>query len=448
MHPLTFVNALYGQARGYRRLEIRRRVAANQCLPRATLARTTEDSFQRHVHRCLERFPFYAERVKAHRGSLPRPGETVRPEELPVWTRDLQREFFAQQTRPGDAAYPHQTSGSTALPIRFYVTRESYEWRTAVMDRAYAWGGAAEGVKSLHVWPRDTTQRSLVQSAKRAAHLKLLRWTFVDAYQQTTEGERAACCALINRVKPSAIVGYTGVVVELARHVRDHGGLAWKARTLVTAAEGLQPGQRELLQTHLVDQVFVSYGSREFMSIGMECERHTGYHVATDNLWLEVVDDAGRPVPAGTEGRIVITDFHNAATPFIRYEVGDIGVMAPADEVCPCGRPFPLLRSVDGRLQDVIHTPAGPLSAIYVTYTMRQFDGWVEGYQVVQHAPDGVLIRLVSREPLTPERLAPVTELLRKKLANMTIDYERVNELSRRRSGKVELVVSTVGRGK
>ena len=442
MHPLTLIGALYGQARGYRRLDICRRVAAHERLSREKLARLTDEGVQQHIHRSIARFPFYAERVKAHRGSLPGPGEPLLLTEMPVWSRDDQRAFFAQQTPPDDSAYVRQTSGSTGHPVRFHVTRESYEWRTAVTDRAYAWAHAEEGVRSLHVWAADHTPQSRKQSIKRRVHLSLQRRVYFDAFQEFTDAERAACCALINRVKPDAIVGYGSMLVDLARYARDHKALTWKARTMVNAAEGLQSGQRELLEKYLVQEVFLSYGSREFMSIGMECDRHDGYHIHTDNLVVEVVDDAGRPLAPGEEGRIVVTDFHNAATPFIRYEIGDLGVMAP-DEPCACGRPFPRLARVDGRLQDMIYTPRGSLNGLYITYTMRQFD-WIDGYQVVQSARNRILIRLLTGASLTAERLAPVTAMLREKLGEMTIDYERVDALSRRKSGKVELVISTI----
>ncbi len=445
VHPLTLISAFYGQARGYRRLTIRRAVAAAERLSHDAMARLSAERFQQHVHRSIARFPFYAERVKAHRGSLPAAGERIRPEELPVWTRDDQRAFFKQQERPSDALYDHQTSGSTALPVRFHVTRESYEWRTAIMDRAYAWAQAEEGRKSVHVWQPAHAVPPLAQRIKRGTHLALQRRVYFDAFQQFSDDQKRACCELINRFRPHAIVGYTGQVVDVARFVRDHPGvLTWRPRTMVSAAEGLQPGQRELLQSHLVDEVFLSYGSREFMSVGMECEHHVGYHVHADNVVVEVVDDAGVPRPAGMEGRIVITDLHNTATPFIRYEIGDVGTMGP-DEPCACGKPFPILKSVDGRLQDVVHTPRGTVSGIFITYTMRQFDDWIEGYQVVQDRRDRVLIRLLTKEPLTPERLAPVTALLHEGLgAAMQIDYERVTELARRRTGKVALVLSTI----
>jgi phenylacetate-CoA ligase len=439
---LTLIGALYGQARGYRRLDICRRVAANERLSREKLARLTHDGAQHHIHRSIARFPFYAERVKAHLGSLPAPGSPVRLDDLPVWSRDDQRAFFAQQTPPADSEYTRQTSGSTGHPVRFHVTRESYEWRTAVTDRAYSWAHAEEGVRSLHLWAADHTPMSRSQRIKRGVHLKLQRRVYFDAFQELTDVERAACCALINRVKPDAIVGYSGMLVDLARYARDHNALRWKANSLVNAAEGLQSGQRELLEKHLVKEVFLSYGSREFMSIGMECGKHDGYHIHTDNLVVEVVDDAGRPLPPGSEGRILVTDFHNAATPFIRYEIGDLGVMGP-DESCACGRPFPRLARVDGRLQDVIYTPRGSLNGLFITYTMRQFD-WIDGYQVVQNARNRIVLRLLTTASLTAERLAPVTAMLREKLGDMTIDYERVDALSRRRSGKVELVISTL----
>lgn len=394
----------------------------------------------------IARYPSYADRVRAHRGSLPSPGDNIAAQEFPIWTRDDQRNFFSQQTPPGDLGYAHQTSGSTAKPIWFYVTRESYEWRTAIMDRSYSWGRAEEGSRSVHVWAGDQKARSLLQNVKRSVHLGLQQRRMFDAFREFGDTERADCCDLINRFKPAAIVGYTGMLVDLALFARDNtGALRWKSPTMISAAEGLQSGQRELLESYLVDSVFMSYGSREFMSIGMECEHHNGFHLATDNLTIEVVDDDGKPMPPGETGRIVISDLRNTGTPFIRYEIGDYGTMAPADEPCPCGRPFPRLASVDGRLQDMVITPdGGRITGLYITYTMRQFE-WIDGYQVVQDDRSRILVRLLCAEPLTPERTAPVEDLLRKKVGErMEISFARVPALERRATGKVALIISSV----
>ncbi|HKW15163.1 MAG TPA: hypothetical protein VJS69_11815 [Candidatus Krumholzibacteria bacterium] len=438
MRPQTLISALYGEVRGYHRLSIRRLVAANEGIPRAILAIRSDRLFQEHVHRCIGRFPLYAERVKAHRGSLPRSGQLVRPEELPIWTRRDQIDFFASEERPADGHYIHETGGSTGLVVRLHVTRESYEWRTAIADRAYGWAGAEEGTHSLHIWGA-TRSANRLHGYKVFIHRVLQRRTYFNAFRQFTDDERAACCDVINRMKPDAIVGYTGILVDIARFAREHNALRWKAPTLISTAETLQCGQRELLIGQLADDVFDSYGSREFMNIATECSQHDGYHIASDNLRVEVVDRDGRPVEAGVEGRIVVTDFHNAATPFVRYEVGDNGVMAPSDRPCRCGRPFPLLQSVEGRSQDIIHTHHGWVSAINLQDVLEYFD-WVEGYQLLQPSPDRLIIKLLTRVELTEERLLPLRSRLHTQLGDLAVTFERVNELSRRPNGKIELV--------
>jgi phenylacetate-CoA ligase len=442
----TTVSCLYGEARGYRRLRIRRQVWANEWISREALDRMTLGLFDRRVREAIDSFPFYADVVKGFRGRLPKPGEPVRPEEIPVWTRRDQRAFFSQQAPPPESSYVHQTSGSTSTPVTFHVTRESYEWRTAVTDRGYSWAGAEEGSRGFYLWAADQGRKPWPERFKRYVHNKLQRRVSFDVFQRMGDEEKEACCLLINRFRPSAIVGYTSMLIELARYARDHpGALRWKARTLVNAAEGLQPGQREMLEKHLVDEVYLAYGSREFMGVGMECAHHTGYHIAADNVMVEVVDEGGRAVAPGETGRIIITDLRNAATPFIRYEIGDYGAMADPEEKCPCGRAFPLLKSVDGRLQDVVYTPDGKkVTGLYITFTMRQF-GWIEGYQVIQSSRDRIVVRLLTPHELTPERLLPVTELLRKKLGTeIGIEYERADSLIRRGSGKVHLVMSSI----
>jgi phenylacetate-CoA ligase len=443
MRPQTFISGLYGELRGYRRLQIRRRVAANERLSPGELSGLGERLFQQHVRRSIDLFPFYAARVKAHRGVLPAPGEYLHSEELPIWTRHDQIEFFRQQERPPDSHYVHSTGGSTGQVVRFHITRESYEWRTAIMDRAYGWAGAEEGARSVHIWGTGGVEKPWPHQLKHTVHVTLQGRTYFDVSREFTDANRASCCDLINRIRPEAIVGYAGMLVDLARYTREHGGLRWKTPSLISTAETMQCGQRELLQAHLAREVFDSYGSREFMNIGTECARHRGYHINTDSLRVEVVDDDGLPVALGVEGRIIITDFRNAATPFIRYEVGDRGVLADPNEACPCGRPFPRLLRVEGRLQDIIYTPNGLVSALSVEDVLEHFD-WVEGYQLVQPSRERLVIRLLTRINLTHDQVAPIVAILRPQLGDTVVEFERVGELSRRPNGKIDLVISSV----
>jgi phenylacetate-CoA ligase len=448
MRASTFISCLYGEMRGYERLRIRLRATAHQRLSPGELERLTEHLFQKRVQDAINRFPAYAEKVLRHRGSLPGKEEVVRPEELPVWTRHDQRALFAAQPRPFEPTYVHETSGSTTLPVSFYVTRRSYEWRCAVSDRGYSWAGAEEGNRVFFLWAAEPRKRRLSHRIKRFVHQRLQCRMVFDVYRRIGEEELERCCRLIERYRPHAIVGYTAMLVELGRFVRDHpGSLRWRPRSMVCAAECLQPGQRDLLEEHVVDEVFVSYGSREFMGLAMECSRHSGYHAYADNTLLEIVDADGRPVPPGRQGRVLVTDLNNHATPFVRYEIGDFGTMAPSTGAgaCPCGLPFPLITSIDGRLQDVVYAADGrSVTGLYLAQVFGEFP-WIEGYQMVQDEPGRIRVRLVTREELMPERVAPVTERMREQLGHdMHVEYERAQSLVRRPSGKVRIVMSSL----
>jgi len=445
----VLASCLVGEIRGYGRLSIRRAVMGAERLSREDLSRRADALLQAHVQRCISRFPLYAEAVFRHRGSLPRAAERVDLEQLPVWTRGDQRALFAAQPAPPDSLYAHQTGGSTGQPVRFHVTRESFEWRTAVMERAYSWAGAEEGRRSLHIWGVPHAGWPFLRRAKRAAHLRLQRRTYFDADQPWTDAVRDECCRLIDRTQPEAIVAFTGRLVELARHVREHPeALRWRARTVLGAAEGLLPGQRELIESQLGAKLLMTYGSREFMNIATECMHGNGYHINIDNLVVEVVDGSGRQLAPGEVGRVVITDLHNAANPFIRWEVGDQGAMASLDDPCPCGRPFPLLQSVDGRLQDFVRTPeGGTVGFPAINRAMYDFD-WIDGYQFVQPSHDSLTVRLLTKTALTPELTEPVTARLRARLGDtIAIAYEPVEALERLASGKVALVISSLEEG-
>lgn len=51
------------------------------------------------------------------------------------------------------------------------------------------------------------------------------------------------------------------------------------------------------------------------------------WQVNSETLFVEILDENNQAVPNGTSGRIVITSFFNKAHPFIRYDLGDIGIL-------------------------------------------------------------------------------------------------------------------------
>ena len=93
--------------------------------------------------------------------------------------------------------------------------------------------------------------------------------------------------------------------------------------------------------------VRANYSSEEVGAIGFECSMFPGnYHVATSNVIVEV--EGANSIKVGNKrlGRVLLTHLHSYATPFIRYDVGDL---ASLSHHCQCGHDGPTLSNVYGR---------------------------------------------------------------------------------------------------
>jgi phenylacetate-CoA ligase len=89
----------------------------------------------------------------------------------------------------------------------------------------------------------------------------------------------------------------------------------------------------------------------------------TGLKVFANQLLVEIVDAEGKPVLPGEVGRILVTDFFNAAMPLIRYDVGDLGRWLTTNSFAM--NPFQLNREAQievlGRSVEAVRLPSGGL---------------------------------------------------------------------------------------
>jgi len=143
-------------------------------------------------------------------------------------------------------------------------------------------------------------------------------------------------------------------------------------------------------------RVFATYGVTELASSLCECEAGNGGHLHPDLLHLEILDDAGQPVPDGEVGEIVATTIGVEAMPLIRYRTGDCAALFR--EPCRCGRTTPRLGPILGRknqklklkgttlfpsaLQSILETTAGVDAFVIVA---RRQDELSDAVEVVVH---------------------------------------------------------------
>ena len=287
--------------------------------------------------------------------------------------------------------FPSWTGGSTGAPIKFKYDRHSYECRVAASARADRWSGWDFGAKELYIWGVRPTTDSFVVRCKKKIHQRLLRRKVINPYT-FSNATLPGYVEELNAYKPDIIVAYAGALATLAQFIKERGLRCYSPKAVIVTAEQTFPEQRELIETVFQAPVFNRYGSREFMIIGMECERHDGFHLNSDNQMIEVLKD-GRPVAPGEIGELVITDLNNYAMPFIRYKIGDLGTVA--ESACPCGRGLPLLKSVNGRIMDALKTRDGRcITGLFFTHLMREFEG-VRQFRVIQKSYELVEVEIV-----------------------------------------------------
>ena len=328
---------------------------------------------------------------------------------------------------------PHATGGSSGVPTRFFITHDSYDWRSAASARAYSWTGNRIGERALYLWGAPVGQVSALKRAKLNSYRFVRRELVVPTFVQTPELWQSIFKAAL-RFRPRFVVGYVSSLQQFARFLLDRDLVIPGVEAVLAAAEPVFKATRDLVMQAFRAPLFDTYGSREFMSIAAECENHNGLHIHSENLLVETADTENNP------SELLITDLHNYGMPFIRYCIGDLGSLS--DAACPCGRGLPLIQRIEGRLLEVLRTPDGrTVPGEFFPHLLKEI-GEVREYQVRQSSPEEIVISLVLARPLSE----PSEALLRHEMAKVftpatRVAIQPVEAIPRLASGKRRLTV-------
>jgi phenylacetate-CoA ligase len=355
---------------------------------------------------------------------------------IPVLRREdvvQNKERLASATVPRSELLPHSTGGSSGVPVRFYRTWESFDWRMACTRRAYGWSGHAPGEKSLMLWGAPVGKVPFLAEWRTRVANGLMRNEVIPTFVQND----AVWQAITDRYRafrPKFLIGYASSLVRFARYVADRKLQLAAPRAIISAAEGMQAQERIFLSETLGAPVFATYGSREFMSIGGECEFHSGIHIHSENLLVETES------PDSSDGSpLLVTDLHNAGTVFLRYSIGDIGTLSA--ERCACGRSLPLLASVHGRIVDTLELENGrKVQGLFFPHILKDIPE-ILSYQVKQLSPRAVEVRAVLSREISVKSQALFDSEMKKVLGNTEVTLRKVEELESSVSGKVKVVI-------
>ncbi|MGD9987526.1 phenylacetate--CoA ligase family protein [Pseudonocardia sp.] len=209
--------------------------------------------------------------------------------------------------------------------------------------------------------------------------------------------------AAVAAARPTHLVGYASVVGRLAREVVA-GRLDIAPERVSTNSEPLTDDDRAAIAAAWGAPVHNLWGSTEIGVQAVGCGEGEGLHVCADEVILERVDAAGRPVaPDEPAERTLATGLAGHTFPFLRYDLGDEVTLLPGP--CPCGSAMPRVAAIDGRRDDDFHYAAAAVPAAAFRYVLGT-DATISEYQVRQTA-DGADVLVVG----TPD-IAAVTAAL------------------------------------
>jgi len=365
----------------------------------------------RHILRhAYETVPFYRRRF-VEAGLHPRDVRSFEDfARLPVLTKQDIREnadaLLSDRYEKQDL-HRKKTSGSTGTALEVFVDDAAQQFKRACVLRADGWSGWRLGERVAMVWGNPDYLRRGWRGRLRNALLE--RRTYLDTLKISDEALARFARALVRR-PPSLLFGHAHSVYLFAEYVRQAGIPPIRPRGIITSAMVLHAWQRRIIEEVFACPVTNRYGCEEVSLIACECERHQGLHVNADGLYVEVLRD-GRPVPAGQQGQVHVTDLANRAMPLLRYQVGDLAVLS--NRRCVCGRGLPLLERIAGRVADFVVTPTGQLiSGISLTENFALQVPGVAQFQIVQEAADQFVFRLVRGPGFGAASLERLRELV------------------------------------
>ncbi|MDG2433118.1 phenylacetate--CoA ligase family protein [Flavobacterium sp.] len=210
------------------------------------------------------------------------------------------------------------------------------------------------------------------------------------------------------------INGYTSSIVLFAKYLRKRNlllkSICPSLKVVMVTSEMLFEEDKLLLETQFGIPVVNEYGASELDLIAFQNPKGE-WQVNAETLYVEILDDNNSVLPYGQEGRIVITSLFNKAHPFIRYDIGDIGIL---DENSTVQKP--LLKKLIGRTNDVALLPSGKkspgLTFYYVTKSIIEDDGNVQEFVITQTRLDSFEIDYVSATEITFEQIEKIEKAI------------------------------------
>jgi phenylacetate-CoA ligase len=211
--------------------------------------------------------------------------------------------------------------------------------------------------------------------------------------------------AELNRIRPTLLVAYGSFIELLFGSVKARGLELHPPVAVRYVSDHLTDAGRRLVEEDFGVKVLSSYSAVEALRIGLSCLESSGFHLHSDLTHVRIVDEAGRDVPAGEPGDVLVSNLVNRGTVLLNYRLGDRGSLA-AEPGCGCGRTLPRLATLEGRRDDVIELPSGRHVHSAEVWSIVRGNEELIQYQLVQLTHERFELRVTATDRAMFDRVA------------------------------------------
>ena len=333
-----------------------------------------------------------------------------------------------------------KTGGSTGTALSLYFDEACQERRNAAQLLADRWSGWDLGIKKAAIWGNPPVPTTLKQKLR---HYLLDRVIYLDTMNMN-DRSMAEFVKRWDTERPGAVFGHAHSIYLFARYLIKHQINDCRPKGVIATSMMLLDHERALINEAFGCEVTNRYGCEEVGLIACECEHHHGMHLNLPHVYVEFLNANDQPVKPGEPGKIVVTDLNNYGMPLIRYRVEDMGVYS--EKLCPCGRGFPLLERLEGRVADFLKLPdGGQVAGIsLVERTLTKVPG-LEQMQLVQDRLDQVTVNRVKGSDFTEETDVQLVNAMREVFdERVALEIVDVVSIPQEASGKYRFSICKV----
>ncbi|KJD36772.1 AMP-binding protein [Tamlana sedimentorum] len=370
---------------------------------------------------------------------------------VPVMTKSDLQQPLEQRLSEGFTTkniYVNKTSGSSGHPFIFAKDKFCHALTWAVIQNRFGWYNINfNSSKQARFYGIPLNKVGYYK--ERFKDFLSHRYRF-SVFNLSDE----AFAATLQKFKTTTfhyINGYTSAIVQFAKYLEKKNivlkSVCPSLNVCVVTSEMLFETDKKLLETQLGIPVVNEYGASELDLIAFQ-NPNGNWQLNSETLFIEILDEKNKVLPNGEEGRVVITSLYNKAQPFIRYDLGDIGVLSKKSTI-----KTPILEKLTGRTNDIVILPSGKRAAgltfYYITKSIIENDGKVKEFVIEQVKPDTFKIIYVGDETLSESQKQTINRKIEHYLeSGLHIIYEKQNKLNRQKSGKLKQFSSYLNKKK